>query len=69
MDKTIISFPKSKSPPPTEGHIRVVVTYDFSTRELRMNDFVQIRGGKEAGKWMINPLAELFGLQAAQADD
>jgi len=70
MDKqsTIISFPKSKSPPPTDGHIRVVVTYHFSTRELRMNGFAQIRGGKDAGKWMINPLAEMFGL-AAQADE
>jgi hypothetical protein len=64
---TILSFPKS--PPPNEGHIRVVVTYHFSTRELRMNDFAQIRGGKDAGKWMKNPLAEMFGLKAVQADE
>jgi hypothetical protein len=67
MDKKILSFSKRgpappDRPPPTEGRIRVVVTYDFATRELAMRDFVQIRGGKDAEKWMINPLPQMFGI-------
>ena len=68
MSNIVTLIPPKGPREPLDGRIKVMVIYDLGTREIIMNQFAQIRSGEDKGKFMINPLPEIFGLAGCDDD-